>query len=383
MGRRIAAAILALIAVVTTAGIAGARPAGTPSHAGVWSPVLTEGITGPAFTGVSCPTATSCFALGTGQSWLFERYDGRRLSRLPVPLFDNSGAGAALACPSTRSCAAVGTHHHRPVAARWNGRTWTLTPLPLPVASRSERRYSELTSVSCPTSTICVAVGRASGGGLGSPLIERWNGSRWRVVPTGLRGGELDSVSCASATSCMAVGSMYQRASFVGRGLALRLGVARQTPTRVTLPNVPGAAGIVPQTVSCSVTSRCIMAGLVVRTVIVHRHPYTVPARVALLVPRGDGWQPRVARIGAGKALNMDAIACAPGAALQCTAVGDLNDNSEGFSLTLTATGTLQAQKVPTDAGPSAIACPSLRFCLAGGLGIERYEFPRTRVTQG
>jgi hypothetical protein len=69
---------------------------------------------------------------------------------------------------------------------------------------------------------------------------------------------------------------------------------------------------------------------------------------------------------------ELSANACASGPALDCTAVGDLNNAQEGFSLTLTGDGIVRQQSIRSDDEPAAVACPSTSFCLAAGFGVER-----------
>jgi hypothetical protein len=64
-----------------------------------------------------------------------------------------------------------------------------------------------LLSVSCPTDIDCVAVGSYSSGGT---VVERWNGSTWRLVASPDRTNTLSTllgVSCATAANCLAVGN--------------------------------------------------------------------------------------------------------------------------------------------------------------------------------
>jgi len=74
------------------------------------------------------------------------------------------------------------------------------------------KHFDFLNGVSCASAANCTAVGdyyrTASGPQL--TLIERWDGTAWRVEPSPSigRGSTLDSVSCPSAISCTAVGSL-------------------------------------------------------------------------------------------------------------------------------------------------------------------------------
>jgi hypothetical protein len=81
------------------------------------------------------------------------------------------------------------------VAARWDGTSWTSTAMPTLDA------YPW--SVSCPTTTFCMAAGAEPVHGQDS--VETWNGTSWTVQDFRTRPG-FTSVSCTSATWCTAVG---------------------------------------------------------------------------------------------------------------------------------------------------------------------------------
>jgi len=76
----------------------------------------------------------------------------------------------------------------------------------------------ELLGISCTSDTDCMGVGiyrdKGDKGGTWRALAERWNGQQWRIehVPTPQQGtsSQLSSVSCASSSHCMAVG-YYER----------------------------------------------------------------------------------------------------------------------------------------------------------------------------
>jgi len=110
-----------------------------------------------------------------------------------------------VSCTAWNACTAVGDTSNNaaaPLIERWNGTAWSI------VAGASTGDYTSLSSVSCSSSTSCVAVGvdAASNGA----LIEQWDGSTWTIVPTAHRPGAtfdyLWGVSCLSSTECFATG---------------------------------------------------------------------------------------------------------------------------------------------------------------------------------
>ena len=76
-------------------------------------------------------------------------------------------------------------------ALGWNGQSW-IGPAPIDPGTG-------LTSVSCPSSTFCVAVD-----GDGDALT--YNGTSWSAAHVDSTGSSLQSVSCASSTSFCAAG---------------------------------------------------------------------------------------------------------------------------------------------------------------------------------
>lgn len=180
-------------------------------------PVL-AGLGFPELTGVACPAASYCVAVGvsrTSDTPIAELWNGKAWSQLaPVEPAD---AGLAMlngiSCAGTANCMAVGQAEivdggipsFQPLAESWNGKAWTLLPSPaVPIG---------LSAVSCPTASVCVAVG--AGPLPASSIVSAvWNGSSWTTLktpgPVPVHGGlfkpNLTGVSCTSATSCMAVG---------------------------------------------------------------------------------------------------------------------------------------------------------------------------------
>ena len=146
-------------------------------------------------SGVSCPAAGNCVAVGdfftqTPSTFLrdnlSELWNGTHWSRLPTPEPGGSSENqlGTLSCPAVGSCMAVGEDVSAAgplttLAEHWNGRQWSILSSPNPLASNSE-----FFGVSCRRLTLCVATG-ISGVSQGIvTLSEVWQGGKWRVVPT-------------------------------------------------------------------------------------------------------------------------------------------------------------------------------------------------------
>ncbi len=276
-------------------------------------------------TSVSCPTATNCTAVGEylGRADdtptplpLTEHWNGRTWSQQTAPYPTSGVSGAPLtgvSCPSAESCTAVG-HYDVPAGLRqalvetWNGTTWTMTassaasseelngvdclaagciavgdasqPFPLTLAEQSsggawsvqttpnpsDTSFSyELESVSCHTMASCVAVGTAPSnlsGGLSSNVVERWDGSAWALqsVPVPAGGASfnfLSSVSCPALRSCVAVGS----AGSARDNWILRWNGTTWKLQSSTAPSSLPSHGSVLSGVSCSGENACMAVG--------------------------------------------------------------------------------------------------------------------------
>jgi hypothetical protein len=165
--------------------------------------------------GVSCTAANECTAVGyyftTGSisHALVERWNGKEWSvqTVPSPEGAEDTALSEVSCTSATACTAVGDYYngnHHAMAVAWNGKAWSLQT----VAKPAEEKYSKLIGVSCRSSEYCIAVGEDTSKSGTLTLAEVWNGKEWSVqsTPNPSSGAILESVSCVSTTECMAIG---------------------------------------------------------------------------------------------------------------------------------------------------------------------------------
>lgn len=196
------------------------------------------------------------------------------------------GAGAAvpnpgstsllrsLACPSPRSCWAVGSYVNGNGAEvneilRWNGARWSKASAPNPGAT-TLNGFSTLFSVACAAAGNCWAVGfyvSASGATVSQAL--RWNGTRWSKASVPSPGGTalndtslLTGVRCTSPGNCWAVGS-YANASGAELNLALHWNGRKWHLAGTPDPAGTGGAGAhnVLQAVTCTSSANCWAVG--------------------------------------------------------------------------------------------------------------------------
>jgi hypothetical protein len=243
---------------------------GSGASAAPWtSDPLPDARENDALSGVACRSASDCFAVGSAGApnahTLVEHWNGSKWSVVPSPNrrvadkpTDNGLSGVS--CPSATSCFAVGISAGRTtLIERWNGTTWTIVPSPNP----NPGRVNLLADVSCASAANCFAVGFTDNGSKLVALIERWNGTKWtRVVgPQRKPGGssELEGVSCTSATACTAVGYDTGSNGWT-RTLVLRWNGTKWTIVASATPN-PNGLGAILSGVSCTSATSCTAVG--------------------------------------------------------------------------------------------------------------------------
>ena len=228
-----------------------------------------------SFISDSCTSATFCIAAGQANfsggefTPITAKWNGSTWSLLttPSPTGSVNTDLVSVSCPAENSCTAVGGYDNdegiftgEGYAEHWNGSAWTIQTTPNPGSGI----YSGLNSVSCPTTTSCVAVGYWDQG-LGTspvPLAEQWNGSSWAstgaALPAGAEAGETAYVSCASSTSaCEAAGQFYAG----GGAASLAEGWNGTSWTVQSTPNPSGAVDSYFDGISCSSSTACVADG--------------------------------------------------------------------------------------------------------------------------
>ena len=164
--------------------------------------------------GVSCTSPSACIAVGgafdsSGNpvGTITERWDGTTWSIQPTPTSGSAGAFLnAVSCTSPNSCTAVGNTASALLAERWDGTTWTVQSTPTP----SDTQGDFFSGVSCSSPSACTAVGLIFTPSAPFTVAERWDGSSWSVQDTPNLPGAYDidppAVSCPTLSVCIAVG---------------------------------------------------------------------------------------------------------------------------------------------------------------------------------
>jgi hypothetical protein len=208
------------------------------------------------FSGLSCPVAGHCTAVGgyvdkhgDFQGVIFTERGGNWSNGIKAPVPANAGPNTdpmelnnpltAVSCAAPADCAAVGFYVTRRSDVQHGlllterGGSWKASAISLPPGARAPGGVF-LTSVSCPSRGNCVAVGYYAGHGKTHGLIVRERGGKWgRAVnaalprdaaPASKSHTFLNTVTCPSARFCLAGGNYADRAGHTqGLLLSLRL----------------------------------------------------------------------------------------------------------------------------------------------------------------
>ena len=221
--------------------------------------------------GISCPTAASCYAVGnstpatSSETGLAERWNGTSWSVVPVPIPKGTASNlTAISCSSSSACTAVGVYRVLPLGQtkvlleRWDGLRWvSQRPPGLPKHVTS----ITLSQVSCSSPKACTAVGQSATSSGAAALAEYWNGATWAIqalpVLTDHRTSKLAGVSCVSPQDCQAVGDTVDAA---GTDVSLVQHWNGREWMLESIPALPHAA-LAMSAVSCSQTTSCAAVG--------------------------------------------------------------------------------------------------------------------------
>lgn len=249
--RGLVVAVAILGGVVVSAVPASATPS--------WSVVSSASPPAPPHAqlyGMSCPTTTSCIAVGAIYGRLIERWNGTTWSLFPPPPGEPQHTLSQLlsvSCASASDCVAVGANgqqfQYAPRIEHWDGTAWTKP------STSALPSVSILRSVSCASATFCVAVGDDIGGNTTTGYIAQWDGTAWSVAATPSGDLSLRGVSCATTTFCVAVGfnpNSHVTSAFQWNG----------TAWSVMAPlNPSGTSNVSLRAVACRSTTFCVAVG--------------------------------------------------------------------------------------------------------------------------
>jgi hypothetical protein len=116
------------------------------------------------------------------------------------------GALTGISCPATNLCVAVDAVGDVVTSTNPAGgaKAWS-KPVRIDSATLGPGVYAGLAAVSCPTTTLCVAVDSAKPGNVLTTINPTGGAAAWTVIKK--VGAVLSSVSCASSSFCVAAGT--------------------------------------------------------------------------------------------------------------------------------------------------------------------------------
>jgi hypothetical protein len=160
---------------------------------------------GHQLTDVSCAGTSLCAAVGDGDvATSGDPADSRTWTARTV---DSTNTLSAISCPSADLCVAVDDGGNVATSTAPTTGAWTLTHVDnaLYACSRSGGNCAQapLTSVSCPSTTLCVAVDGA--GNILSSTSPTGASDSWSL--TNVSSLPLNSVSCSDRALCVAIGN--------------------------------------------------------------------------------------------------------------------------------------------------------------------------------
>jgi hypothetical protein len=218
---------------------------------------------GASLTGVAAVSQSDAWAVGgySGGGYQFRRtlilhWNGTRWQRVPGPSPGAQGNElTAVAAVSATDAWAVGDSDNgqdnsRTLIEHWNGKAWKKVASPNPETGHEWQDY--LHGVAAISATDAWAVGYAEHGDLPAgdsstadvPIIEHWNGTRWKLVPASASPVDLDAVTAISARNVWAVGDLgtehwngkaWTRVSSPDLGKGFLYGVSASSTRKITL----------------------------------------------------------------------------------------------------------------------------------------------------
>ena len=338
---------------------------------------------GTAFSDVSCASTTSCTAVGSVGSLqpalasypepiYATEVAGVWSKAIEVPAPEQGGVFTAVSCPTSTSCTAVGYDYSAASSA-------PLVGYPI-YATESKGRWSHATEVTSSvggsflsasgaafTSVSCTAVGDCTAVGGNGPMYATESDGRWgpaTFLDTETFVGSFNAVSCTAATDCTAVGDDESYNGNYGYFSVNEPIHATESAGTWSAPSedvAPGAGTGSFDGVSCTTASSCTAVGAAANTPIgATETAGTWSATTEVTVPGTDG--------------SLTAVSCT--GATDCTAVGSsLNPafgtvSSESIHVTESggAWGTADASGGGAFAG---LSCPSTAGCtVVGALAV-------------
>jgi PASTA domain-containing protein/List-Bact-rpt repeat protein len=361
---------------------------------------------------VSCSSAGDCSAVGSyvdssgnNEGLLLTQSAGSWAAGVEATLPANAAtifqavALTSVSCPSAGTCSTVGTYlvstgsnslaSQGLLVTETSGRWTSGADAALP-PNADPNRNAVLSSVSCPSSGNCSAVGTyedSSGNGHGLFVTEtagRWTTGAEAALPSNAAAPDgdavLSSVSCASQGNCSAVGYYFDNSNDLQGLLLTETAGGWATGVEAALPANAATTfqAVALTSVSCPAPGNCTTVG--------SYFDNTSDVQGLLLTENGGRWMPAAETVLPADAVTiqksvvLNSVWCAsPG---NCTVVGNYDQvrkGSQGLLLSEAAgswASGVQAALPPNahtnvyGADLTSVSCPSAKDCT----GVGNYE---------
>jgi photosystem II stability/assembly factor-like uncharacterized protein len=298
-----------------------------------------------AIASISCPSVSVCLAT-ENQSVLMTHDSGKEWTLLNTP---QGSTVADIACPSITICYAVGQNSRgNPYILETTDSGTTWTPANLVANGFALEGFSGLTGISCPSRTVCYAIGG------GEYLVTEDSGAIW-TIGAGLvngagaqgGGGGLGpygtTIACPSTTMCVTNGTTNVGSGAIPSGILVTTDAGRRWVSE-RLPLRMGVFGF-----SCPATRVCFAIGA-------GGYGYGPHEFAAILssTDAGRSWRTRLDIQGPG----INEIACST----TSTCVAGEEDG-DTVNVTTDSGSTWTTRAFPPGLGVGEVTCPSTSVC--------------------
>jgi hypothetical protein len=349
---------------------------------------------GSVLLSVTCTSPTSCVAVGedgndqplvlTGDPATWTASHARQITLGGA--LGSAGLLTSVACTSSTACVAVGSDGRgQPLALVGDPASWTAAQAREMALGAAFGEGGSLASVTCTSSSACVAVGRDRHR---MPIVVSGNPSAWvggqvQEIPLGAPfgwGGSLSSIACTTSSACIAVGGDGHSQPFMLAGDPSTWSVAQAN--EIKLDGSFGASGSL-LSVTCTTISSCVAVGY--------------DGRNQPLMVAGDPSTPwtgaQAADVVLGNAFSaggeLTSISCVSSS--DCVAAGiDNNEQPLVFGGDPATWGAAQAQEMTlhgaafgAETSPSTLTCTSNTSCLELGLSYNDQDGSSAYLIQG
>jgi YD repeat-containing protein len=214
-------------------------------ESGAWVSMNPPSVSGASLQGITCLSSTFCEAVGyvsaTGYPTLVEQWNGTSWSVVSSPSPGSDNYLYAVSCSASSLCFADGNYYSSlqvGLIEAWNGNAWSISSTPS-ITSLG----TQLPSVSCVTSTFCVAAGSYMYGDIPScsncqlydTMLDSWNGSTWSLQFP-LSGGPITSTEEPTNNQCFVCSLRAMGQAYGGDPVNTEFGNLTESATDISIP---------------------------------------------------------------------------------------------------------------------------------------------------